>query len=215
MTVSGVVHSAVGGFKFPDGTTQTTSAEGGAATNATLLTFDGTNVPTAALDTSTFTWDGTTLSVNATTGSIAAGTLLVVARMAADQSNIADSTWTHVEYGTELYDCQNAFASGVFTVPQDGWYGVDASFRWQGFSNPGKLGYIGVAVASVTNVIEASSSLCDSSVSCSVRISGSYLLSSNQTVRIVGLHGDGTSTPDMDAFAGVPSCSGLTIRLDQ
>lgn len=76
LTVNGVVESKTGGFKFPDGTTQTTAATGGGASfpyggdgSDGALTFDGSSVvagltPSSSIYTLTRDLYATTLVVN-------------------------------------------------------------------------------------------------------------------------------------------------------
>ena len=50
--------------------------------------------------------------------------------LAADQENIADTTWTKILLDTENYDSGGHFASNKFTATQPGYYQVCGQVRW-------------------------------------------------------------------------------------
>lgn len=50
----------------------------------------------------------------------------------ADQTGVADATWTTVTLGTEVYDINSNFASSTYTAPVTGYYLINANLQIQG-----------------------------------------------------------------------------------
>jgi hypothetical protein len=62
--------------------------------------------------------------------------------LAANQTGIADSTFTKVLFDTELFDTNNNFASNRYTVPVTGFYQINAYAAIQSANNTGLAGIL-------------------------------------------------------------------------
>jgi len=70
--------------------------------------------------------------------------------------SISNGTQTQVQWDTEIFDTQNAFASNAFTVPtgQDGYYNVGFFINWQGSWSAQVIQYIRVNSSPVATFME-------------------------------------------------------------
>jgi hypothetical protein len=108
LSVAGIIESTTGGFKFPDGTTQTTAGGGGGGTSqwttaSTSIYYNGGNVGIGT------TAPGAKLEVNGTT--ILDNTLTLNGAGAAIEQIWKGGTWYHIK----------ADASNTFNVFEDGY----------------------------------------------------------------------------------------------
>jgi hypothetical protein len=151
VVANGVVQSLSGGFKFPDGTTQTTAATGGGS-GAVPPGFSALNVVWNS--NTTFTISANTLTVN---NSTPASTLLTSVSQQCnsatsgagglDTGTLAASTWyyDYVIYGTSGTACLFSTSSSSPTLPsgytyyaRTGAVDTDASKHFVGFSQYGR-----------------------------------------------------------------------------
>ena len=117
------------------------------------------------------------------------------AYLAADQTDIADTTWTKVLLDTENFDSGSHFASNKFTATQPGYYQVCGQVRW--INTVADKKYYGAVYKNGESIAEvAMQSSIVGGLSCP--IADTIYLADADYLELYAYHDSGAATPDID-----------------
>jgi hypothetical protein len=160
--------------------------------------------------------DGHVLTVDAASAAgvkWAAASRLFAATLGSTQSDIANSTYTQVQFDTEVFDPNSEFASYKHTPQVAGYYLYSAQVFWKDIDD-GNMCYVGlgkewVSGAPTYTVALRSPGAATDAIVCIERII--YMNGSTDFMTVVAFHGNGDATPDLSASALYTWFSGVRV----
>lgn len=138
---------------------------------------------------------------------------LFAATLGAAQSDIANSTWTKVQFNTEVADPNSEFTSYIHTPKVAGYYLYTCSVLWVDIDD-GNYAYAGLGKNWVSGDPSYYASARSPGLASSLVIPVTrliYMNGSTDTMAVIALHSNGDATPDILNSAVYTWFSGVRI----